>query len=109
MALVTGAAGAISSEAARRLARDGFTLALADWQPIAPPGLPAAESHTLDVRSTQQVHEVVDRELHTHGHVDLLVNVAGITSFGSAQDLALDEWERVLDINLTGTFRCCRR
>jgi 3-oxoacyl-[acyl-carrier protein] reductase len=107
VALVTGAAGAIGGATARRLAQDGFVLALADLQP-GPQDLPGADWHTLDVRSTQQVRSVVEAVLQSHGRIDVLVNVAGITSFGSAQDLPQQEWERVLDINLSGTFRCCQ-
>jgi 3-oxoacyl-[acyl-carrier protein] reductase len=107
VALVTGAAGAIGGATARRLAQDGFILVLADLNP-APQDLPAADWHILDVRSTQQVRSVIEAVLKSHGRIDVLVNVAGITSFGSAQDLPEQEWDRVIDINLSGTFRCCQ-
>lgn len=109
VAFITGAAGAIGSATARRLAQDGYALALADT------GTPAAGSEVqeglvlaLDVRSGEQVRAAVERTLATYGRIDVLVNVAGITSFGSAQELPEAEWERVLDINLSGTFRCCQ-
>lgn len=109
VALITGAAGAIGSATAHRLAQDGYALALAD---LWPPGIDADRRHglqlQLDVRSADQVRAAVDRTLSAYGRVDVLVNVAGITSFGSAQQLAETEWQRVLDINLSGTFRCCQ-
>ena len=108
VALVTGAAGAIGGATARRLAQDGFLLALADLRPGDSPDLAASSWHSLDVRSAAQVRSVVDSVLQAHGRIDVLVNVAGITSFGSAQDLAHEEWDRVIDINLSGTFRCCQ-
>jgi 3-oxoacyl-[acyl-carrier protein] reductase len=109
VALITGAAGAIGSATARRLAQDGFTLALADlWLAGADPQLPDGLRLELDVRSAVQVHAAVDRTLAAHGRIDALVNVAGVTSFGSAQQLAESEWLRVLDINLSGSFRCCQ-
>lgn len=108
VALVTGAAGAIGGATARRLAQDGFILALADLRPGGLEELTDSSWHALDVRSTGQVRSVVERVLQMHGRIDVLVNVAGITSFGSAQDLAEVEWDRVIDINLTGTFRCCQ-
>ena len=109
VALVTGAAGAIGGATARRLAQDGFALALADlWPAGADPQLPAALRLQLDVRSAEQVRAAVDRTLAAHGRIDVLVNVAGITSFGSAQQLDEGEWQRVIDINLSGTFRCCQ-
>lgn len=108
VALVTGAAGAIGTAVARRLAQDGYALALADLRPEGSADLSGADWYALDVRSTAQVRSVVDSILQAYGRIDVLVNVAGVTSFGSAQDLPEDEWARVIDINLTGTFRCCQ-
>lgn len=109
VAFITGAAGAIGSATARRLAQDGYALALADMgAPAAGADLPEGLVLDLDVRSGDQVRAAVERTLATYGRIDVLVNVAGITSFGSAQQLAEAEWQRVLDINLSGTFRCCQ-
>ena len=109
LALITGAAGAIGGAIARRLAQDGFALALADlWPSGADPQLPEGLRLQLDVRCAAQVRAAVERTLAAHGRIDVLVNVAGITSFGSAQQLEESEWLRVLDINLSGTFRCCQ-
>ena len=109
VAFVTGAAGAIGGATARRLADAGYRLALADTATPQPGAWPAdALALALDVRSGEAVRAAVARTLQTFGRIDLLVNVAGITSFGTAQHLAEDEWARVLDINLSGTFRCCQ-
>lgn len=109
VALVTGAAGAIGGATARQLAQDGFTLALADRSPPSEqPGAPEALWLPLDVCSGALVGSAVQRVLSAYGRIDVLVNVAGVTSFGSAQNLAQEEWDRVLDINLSGTFRCCQ-
>jgi 3-oxoacyl-[acyl-carrier protein] reductase len=107
VAFITGAAGAIGGATARHLARDGYALALADQKPPSDaPGDSLALS--LDVRSREQVQAAVQQTLARFGRIDVLVNVAGITSFGSAQELPEAEWQRVLDINLSGTFRCCQ-
>jgi 3-oxoacyl-[acyl-carrier protein] reductase len=58
----------------------------------------------LDVRSKPQLLALVDSLRQSLGPVDTLVNVAGVVSFGSAQDLAEAEWDRVIDINLKGSF-----
>ena len=114
VALITGAAGAIGSATARRFAHDGARLALADLDAsFAGPDAALAESDqclhlALDVRSGTQVRTAVERTLAAYGRIDVLVNVAGITSFGSAALLDADEWDRVLDINLSGSFRCCQ-
>lgn len=109
VALITGAAGTIAGATARHLDAAGFSLALAD---LSPPGPEVAGRDALrlalDVRSPAQVHGAVGQVLGRWGRIDVLVNVAGITSFGSASDLPEEEWSRVLDINLSGTFRCCQ-
>ena len=112
VAFITDAAGAIGSATARRLAQGGMALALADLTPMPHSAdLPAGDRcrhYPLDVRSSEQVHAVVAQVLAAFGRIDVLVNVAGITSFGAGASLADDEWDRVLDINLSGSFRCCK-
>jgi 3-oxoacyl-[acyl-carrier protein] reductase len=114
VAIITGASGAIGSATARLLAREGANLCLADNRPAE--GL-AAElrqggrriiEQPLDVRDTASIRAMVDRTLESLGRVDVLVNVAGITSHGSAEGLAEAEWDRVLGINLKGVFFCCQ-
>ena len=62
----------------------------------------------LNVRRRDEIEAVVAKTLEAYGRIDILVNVAGVTSFGSAADLDPEEWDRVLDINLKGTFLCCQ-
>ncbi len=57
-----------------------------------------------DVANRKQVLELVRTALEIHGRVDMLINVAGVVSFGSAASIAEEEWDRVIDINLKGTF-----
>lgn len=109
VAFITGAAGAIGTATARRLASEGWRLALADVIAPAAVSSPAeALLLELDVRSGDQVRSAVGRTLERFGRIDLLVNVAGVTSFGAAQQLSEAEWMRVIDINLSGSFRCCQ-
>ena len=107
VALVTGAAGAIGKAVLRRLREQGARAVGADLKgrPLLETERPwESEPVALDVRSRPQLLALVDSLRQSLGPVDTLVNVAGVVSFGSAQDLAEAEWDRVLDINLKGSF-----
>lgn len=106
VALVTGAAGGIGRAVATALAEAGAKLALADVrQPSAPDG---AFAMAVDVTRREDVRAMVARTVEHCGRLDILVNVAGVVSTGAAETLDEDEWDRVLDINLKGTFLCCQ-
>lgn len=114
VALVTGAAGGIGRAVAKAFAAEGADVCLTDLRPV--PGL-ADELRAMgrrvidvptDVTRRAQVEALVKAAHDALGKVDILVNVAGTVSFGSAEALAEDEWDRVLDINLKGTFLCCQ-
>jgi len=110
IALVTGGAGAIGRATARALAARGATVIAADIGGFET-NSDAADAFAevqLDVTRKADVAAVVGRTVEAHGGIDLLVNVAGVVSHGTAEDLAEAEWDRVLDINLKGTFLCCQ-
>ncbi len=116
VALVTGAAGGIGSAVARRFASEGAALCLADRD--VPERLAAAlvAEHAgaavlpvgCDVTRGDEVRGTVARCLDRFGRLDILVTVAGVVSFGSAAALAEAEWDRVLAVNLKGTFLCAQ-
>lgn len=113
-ALITGAAGGIGSATARAFAREGADLCLSDLADtgaiaaeISKAGRKAVQTHT-DVTDRAQVQEMVDTALNGLGRIDILVTVAGITSLGEAETLDEAEWDRVIDINLKGTWLCCQ-
>lgn len=106
VALVTGAAGGIGSATAKALAAAGAKLALADVsEPSAPEG---ALARAVDVTRRDQVQAMVARTVEAFGRLDILVNVAGVVSVGAAATLPEEEWDRVLGINLKGSFLCCQ-
>jgi 3-oxoacyl-[acyl-carrier protein] reductase len=114
VAIITGAAGGIGSGAARVLARDGADLCLADCRS---PDQLAAELRQhgrrvitlpLEMRDVRSIRATVERTVELLGRVDILVNVAGVTSQGPAEGLSEGEWDRVLAINLKGVFFSCQ-
>jgi NAD(P)-dependent dehydrogenase (short-subunit alcohol dehydrogenase family) len=107
VALVTGAARGIGATIARTLADQGATVASADL-----PGVTWADDlggrhtrHELDVRSALSCTRLVEEVVAAHGRLDHLVNNAGIVARGPASTMSDDDFTRVLNVNLTGTFR----
>jgi gluconate 5-dehydrogenase len=57
-----------------------------------------------DVSRADEVQAVVDRTRATYGRIDALVNNAGVSWGAPAEDMPLDKWQKVIDVNLTGAF-----
>jgi 3-oxoacyl-[acyl-carrier protein] reductase len=114
VALVTGAAGAIGGAIASGFAAAGADLCLADRGDTREVVAAVEEKGRralavkLDVTRRAEIDAAVQRALDVFGRLDILVNVAGVVSLGPAATLAEAEWDRVLDINLKGTFLCCQ-
>jgi NAD(P)-dependent dehydrogenase (short-subunit alcohol dehydrogenase family) len=69
---------------------------------------PAADFHLLDVRDEAAQHAIAADILARHGRIDGLVTAAGVAGGGFVHMLDLKEWQRVQDVNLTGTFLSCK-
>lgn len=114
VAMITGAAGVIGNAVCRELAAQGATLCLVDLAPTASfaTELRAAGHHLIevpaDVTSHAAIAGAVQTTCHHLGHLDILVNVAGTVSLGAAADISETEWDRVLAVNLKGTFLACQ-
>lgn len=108
--LVTGAASGIGSAISRLLARQGTEVALLDRAE----GLEnmardiAGRPFFIDLLQSQRIAEVVDAAAESLGGLDGVVNCAGIGSRTRLPDLAEDEWNRVVAINLTAPYLVCR-
>jgi NAD(P)-dependent dehydrogenase (short-subunit alcohol dehydrogenase family) len=61
-----------------------------------------------DITSESDVRALVDLALQTYGQLDVLLNNAGINIPKPAEELAPQEWSRIVGVNLTGTFLCCQ-
>ncbi len=103
VALVTGGGGMIGQAVARRLAQGGARLALADRDEPESVGNDC-RSYAADLADPAEVRAVVDRTLADFGRIDCLITAAGVTSTGSFESIALEEWDRVHAINLRGVF-----
>jgi len=62
----------------------------------------------VDVSRSDQVRDLTSKTLQTYGKIDLLVNNAGIFSIGPIENLAEEDWDRVMDVNLKGPFLCSK-
>lgn len=97
VALVSGATGGIGAAVVKRLTEEGATVVASDLTP--PDG-----GVICDVTDEASCAAAVAEALNRHGRLDVLANVAGIASGNRIEDVTPDDWRRVLDVNLTGTF-----
>ena len=67
-----------------------------------------AVAHRADVSAEDQVDAMFERAIQEFGTIDILVNNAGLQRDKSFAEMSLDEWNKVLDVNLTGQFLCSR-
>ncbi|KJJ95839.1 short-chain dehydrogenase [Burkholderiaceae bacterium 26] len=110
-AIVTGAASGIGQAVVEALAREGASVIAADigfGAPQAAGSVPGSESQVLDVRSEDDVNRLVNLAIARWGHIDLLVNAAGVMVADDVADITDETWHKILDVNLTGAMRLCR-
>jgi NAD(P)-dependent dehydrogenase (short-subunit alcohol dehydrogenase family) len=112
VAIVTGGSRGLGEEMAAGLAEAGAALTICarreQWltptvERFAARGF-RAEGLVADVANPTDVQAVVDKTIATYGRVDILVNNAGITWGAGPEEMPLDKWQKVIDVNLTGAF-----
>jgi NAD(P)-dependent dehydrogenase (short-subunit alcohol dehydrogenase family) len=117
IAVVTGAGQGIGLACAEALAEAGAKVIIADRDPnLAETGCASltakgydAKVAIMDVTDSRRVSELADEVAAQHGRIDILVNNAGIARSETPAEQVTDEhWLNVLDVNLNGTFWCCR-
>jgi NAD(P)-dependent dehydrogenase (short-subunit alcohol dehydrogenase family) len=108
VALVTGASSGIGLACARRYADEGASVVGLDLG-VAPPDADGwAGFHTADVTDEAAVEAAVRAVVSDLGRLDIVLNAAGVAGGGPVHLVELSEWERVLRVNLTGTFLVCK-
>lgn len=108
VAFVTGAASGIGEAAARRLRAAGACVCGFDRSPMPELAGNDACAEVGDVTSDEDVARAVGAAVERFGRLDVVVNCAGITADGVLWKQTDEQWRRVLDVNLTGSFRIVR-
>jgi 2-hydroxycyclohexanecarboxyl-CoA dehydrogenase len=105
VAVVTGGSGAIGAAVTERLRNAGALVHVLDIQPSSISG---AYFHRVDVRDETEVDAAFGAVGKSFGRIDYLVCCAAIYRLAPFLELCLEDWQRTLQINLTGYFLCCR-
>ncbi len=117
VAIVTGGGRGIGKAVALAYAREGADIAV-----VARTGEEIAQTASeiknlghrglairADVCNPADVNRLVETVLYTFGKVDVLFNAAGVRAVAPSEELSHEEWRKVIDVNLTGTFLCSQR
>jgi NAD(P)-dependent dehydrogenase (short-subunit alcohol dehydrogenase family) len=103
--LVTGAASGIGAACARRFVEEGAVVLGLDVHDAPDSSVDLVLADVRDERAVEAaIHGLVDR----HGRLDAVVNAAGVAGGGPAHALDVEEWDRVIDVNLKGTWLVCK-
>jgi NAD(P)-dependent dehydrogenase (short-subunit alcohol dehydrogenase family) len=114
VAIVTGGGRGIGKSIALAYAREGADVAVvarsreeiaqtaSEIEQIGRRGLAVQ----ADVSSPDEVGRMVDTVLETFGKTDILFNAAGVRAVGPSEELPYEDWKKVIDVNLTGSFLC---
>ena len=111
VAVVTGGAVGAGAAIASRLAEGGASVVVADLDLNAAERTAAAQGErtsaaAVDIGSAQSVRALAQTVLDRHGRVDIWVNNAGVYPRDPLLTMSPERWQRVIDVNLTGTFLC---
>ncbi len=111
--LVTGGSRGIGKAVCEKFAEEGYTVAV-NFEKNEEAAKKVAEKiggkpYKADVSSYTEVCEMFDKIEKELGEVEILINNAGISTFGLFQDCSDEEWERIFGVNVKGVFNCSKR
>jgi 3-oxoacyl-[acyl-carrier protein] reductase len=114
VAIVTGGGRGIGKAVALAMAKEGARIAIWDVSGAAEAASAIKEARQpamaqeVDVSSGAEVRKAVEKVLSTWGAINILVNCAGVLTVVPTEEITEEEWDRVLGVNLRGTFNCCQ-
>jgi NAD(P)-dependent dehydrogenase (short-subunit alcohol dehydrogenase family) len=116
VAVVTGGASGLGEAMAHGLAQAGATVAIADFNEAAAAEVAASVAdrrydfhpYRVDVTRKADVDQLVSSVVSDLGAIDILVNSAGTAGRFPAEDFPEEEWDRIIGVNLKGSFLCCQ-
>jgi 3-oxoacyl-[acyl-carrier protein] reductase len=117
VAIVTGGARGIGKAIVRTFVREGAKVARVDIEEIKKLEALKKEAEKMggevitiscDITKSSDVNEMVGKVQKAFGRVDILVNNAGIIRRGTIDTVTEEDWDRVMEVNLKGTFNCCK-
>jgi NAD(P)-dependent dehydrogenase (short-subunit alcohol dehydrogenase family) len=113
VALITGGASGIGRACGELFVQAGARVVLLDRDEHAAQAAareigPGARARLLDVTNAEAVDEVFSEAASLEGRIDVLLNNAGIVIRRPTLELELENWQRVVDVNMTGVFLCAR-
>ncbi len=113
VAIITGGASGIGREAALVFAREGASVAIWDFDDSGAEVADHIEKnggksffYKVDVSKAQEVEKALEETEKELGSIDILINNAGITKDGFLTKMSIEDWQKVMDVNLTGIFNC---
>ncbi len=116
VAIITGGGSGIGRAASKLFSREGAKVIVNDYKEESGLGTVREIKESggdaifieADISSPDQVKSLVDAALETYGGIDILFNNAGVLYFGTILDTDMETWNRVISINLTGTYLCSK-